>query len=523
MNNDRIEYTLPGVMHYLQQQFTRNERDRISWELERSEMRNRIVQLENEIRQLKREKLTAGENWRDTVDTKGQFDGLLGDEKVDMETMDKFSQSQQKVRENVREIIYLLNGPHINDNLQTIVDTSSHVHQLDYLNINDLSLNDARNNNDENNAADKIITSENNTDTHNVDDDEEDRISLMQDIVATTSNTESDTTVAASEIPNEDQPDDELHINNEIIKHLPKDKDPNTNPCIIDCTSNKIITLCEDKLVYYILQEHDNSLQEMNRNFSGLDTNNLKYISWINSHSIITLNDHGIKIFDANSGKLLNSFNPFNDTLQFENIISCTFKNKWLLIATNKQVTILEFNLDEPFEIITTYQVKVNNVKEALLGITEKSFLTISSNPLKLVIYNFTGVVLQTINLSKEISKKRLTNDIKLFLNKDTSKLLIQLMRHMIVYSFEQKRIVFQKTLSKEPLHISFKYDDDLIGFCYSDGVVEWRHLANFEIYHKYQRNHEGTDNFNIDTIKIGDTVRFISLDESGLMVANDS
>ncbi|CAI4921337.1 BTE_HP_G0221930.mRNA.1.CDS.1 [Saccharomyces cerevisiae] len=27
-------YTLPGVMHYLQNGFTKNERDRITWELE---------------------------------------------------------------------------------------------------------------------------------------------------------------------------------------------------------------------------------------------------------------------------------------------------------------------------------------------------------------------------------------------------------------------------------------------------------------------------------------------------------
>lgn len=46
-------YTLPGVMHYLQTEFTRNERDRIGWELERSEMKTRIAQLEGENRTLR--------------------------------------------------------------------------------------------------------------------------------------------------------------------------------------------------------------------------------------------------------------------------------------------------------------------------------------------------------------------------------------------------------------------------------------------------------------------------------------
>lgn len=573
MNNDRIEYTLPGVMHYLQQQFTKNERDRISWELERSEMKNRIRQLENEIRQLKRDKLmhqmssknsnafmdNGGPTENNLMSGKNVSDDTSNVDDLDSQSLNKFTNSQEKVRENVREIIYLLNGPNVNSNLQTIADRSSHLHQLDYLNINQLSLSESRNTdhstnniNDSNIYKDNVIRDEKkitldpttNKDKLNIhgNDYDDDKVEMTQDINTTDKDIESDTTIAdtfdeaVSELDNNEQitveeidDTNNSNVNDKIndlklteAKQIVEDNhEKDVKPCIIDCISNKILTLFDNKLVYYILQEDDFSLQEMNSNFDSLNMDNLKYISWLNSHSIITLNDQGIKIFDSISGKLLNSFNPFNDTLQFDEIKSCNFKNKWFLISTTHLITILEFNMDEPFEIMTTYQVKVNNIKNALLGITEKSFITVLNNPLKLIIYNFTGETLQTINLNKEISKKRLTNDIKLFLNKDTSKLLIQLKRHLVVYSFEQKRSIFQITLPNEPAHISFKYDEDLIGLGYLDGSVDWRELNNFKSYYNYQHSNMKLNNFTIDATKLANTIKFISLDQSGLKIGN--
>lgn len=34
-----VDYSLPGVMRYLQNEWQRNERDRIQWDLERAEMK----------------------------------------------------------------------------------------------------------------------------------------------------------------------------------------------------------------------------------------------------------------------------------------------------------------------------------------------------------------------------------------------------------------------------------------------------------------------------------------------------
>jgi len=44
------EYTLPGVLHFLQSEWRRYERDRNEWEIERAEMKARIALLEGERR-----------------------------------------------------------------------------------------------------------------------------------------------------------------------------------------------------------------------------------------------------------------------------------------------------------------------------------------------------------------------------------------------------------------------------------------------------------------------------------------
>lgn len=46
------DYSLPGVMRYLQTEWQRNERDRIQWNLERAEMKTRIAKLEGDKRSL---------------------------------------------------------------------------------------------------------------------------------------------------------------------------------------------------------------------------------------------------------------------------------------------------------------------------------------------------------------------------------------------------------------------------------------------------------------------------------------
>ncbi|KAK9474370.1 Striatin [Dipodascopsis tothii] len=44
------EYSLQGVMRFLQSEWQKNERDRMQWEIERAEMKTRIAKLEGERR-----------------------------------------------------------------------------------------------------------------------------------------------------------------------------------------------------------------------------------------------------------------------------------------------------------------------------------------------------------------------------------------------------------------------------------------------------------------------------------------
>ena len=120
-------YTLPGVMHYLQTEFTKNERDRITWELERSEMKARIAELEGENRDLKHQlnqmkpKSVSAEGEREV---KSVSDSLL--------------KSKLAVQENVKEIIYLLKSPNTVNQLESLnsKDAGAHLHELEKLNVN---------------------------------------------------------------------------------------------------------------------------------------------------------------------------------------------------------------------------------------------------------------------------------------------------------------------------------------------------------------------------------------------------
>ncbi|KAL1930160.1 hypothetical protein VTP01DRAFT_1314 [Rhizomucor pusillus] len=44
------EYSLPGVLHYLQSEWRRFERERNEWAIERAELKARIALLEGELR-----------------------------------------------------------------------------------------------------------------------------------------------------------------------------------------------------------------------------------------------------------------------------------------------------------------------------------------------------------------------------------------------------------------------------------------------------------------------------------------
>lgn len=519
-------YTLPGVMHYLQTEFTKNERDRITWDLERLEMKSYINQLESENRELRHKLSVLRSQHQSHTVTDNQ---LEDDEKLSLKQnskeIDSLVKSRLRVQENVKEIIYLLNGPNITSDLNTITNRNLPLHQMEDLNLNTSTQHILNVNSDlESESSDNNIIQK---DNRNIDSKEASDVNgayveslfkkngssviskdnsyhyLQTDVGDETNIPEvddltSDTTEVA---PVYDLNEQMKSKNDEMQISLPiqVDKETNTLPMgyqkpsaqILRVNKNHILATLNNKLKYYKIEE-DSSCLDMEVSFdallSGMD---VKGVFWINEKMIMFVLNDGVIVWDVQLSKLIDKFPLYDDiALNFEDIISTNLKNNWLILTTHTGVNIVEWDWgdqekkngsDSSISVKNKYYIHVSNCMASVLGITEKSFIVITNNPLKLLIYNFNGEILQTVNINKEVSKKRITKDVKLYINKASSKLLIQMKRHLIFYSFEQKRIVQQKTLVKTPTSIYFRYADDVIGVAYDDGMVELRKLNNFD------------------------------------------
>ena len=522
---NQSHYTLPGVMHYLQTEFTKNERDRITWDLERLEMKSYINKLESENRDL-RHKLSA---LRSQIESRTVPDDQLEDDgklslKQDSKEIDSLMQSRLRVQENVREIIYLLNGPNITSDLNTITNRDLPLHQMEDLNLNtstqnilgtdsdlDVDLSDNMSQKDNRNIDNKEASAVNGTYVESLfkknsstaisngnsyhylqtDVGDETNIPDIDDLTSDTTeiasvhdlNEQLETKGDKKQVP---LPIQDIIETNSLQKGYHQPLGP-----ILAVYRNHILATLNNKLKYYKIDE-DSSCLDMGVSFdtflNGVD---VRGVFWINEKMTMFVLNDGVAIWDMYLSKVIDKFPLYDEmNLNFEDIISTNLKNKWLILTTHTGVHIVEWEWgDQEKEyshhsnifIKNKYYIHISNCMASVLGITEKSFIVIINNPLKLIIYNFNGEILQTVNINKEVSKKRITKEIKLYINKESSKLLIQMKRHLIFYSFEQKRIVQQKTLVKTPTSLYFKYTDDIIGVAYDDGMVELRKLNNFD------------------------------------------
>lgn len=499
-------YTLPGVMHYLQTEFTKNERDRITWDLERLEMKSYINKLESENREL-RHKLATVQAQTDI--SSDQLEKELNLRQGSKE-IDALMDSRLRVQENVKEIIYLLNGPNITSDLNSITNRNLPLHEMEDLHLNNKIkkepiIDPCLNSDLQDNMVNKPYQplSNNNFSNGNghveslfaKDDINPAHGNAQQHIPHLNSHNDvddlqSDTTEIApmDEVAGLDN--DPVNIEN--IKNdtgHPLEDSQSAIPQILKVYKNNILATLNNKLKYYLI-DGDSSCRDMGVNFNSLlEGMEIKGIYWINEIMVMFILSDGVAIWNVRSNTLVKRFPLFYDLkLDFNDIISTDYTNKCLLLTTSNGVHVIEWDYNdeddedgEDIFVINKHYTPVQRCLNSILGITEKSFMVIVNNPFKLIIYNFNGTILQTVNMNKEVSKKRITNDVELYLNKDSSKLLIQLKRHLIVYSFEQKRIVQQKTLHKIPTSIYFKYYDDVIGIAYNDNTVELIKLPEFD------------------------------------------
>lgn len=96
------EYTLQGVMRFLQTEWHRHERERNAWEIEKQEMRGRIASLEGQARRADatqkalKKYVTILE--RKVKDQAAQLKGTAAETTADDGTSDRTSKIQQKLR-----------------------------------------------------------------------------------------------------------------------------------------------------------------------------------------------------------------------------------------------------------------------------------------------------------------------------------------------------------------------------------------------------------------------------------------
>lgn len=462
-------YTLPGVMHYLQTEFTKNERDRITWELERSEMKARIAELEGENRDLKHQ---LNQIQSKVVSAEG--------ETAKKPVPDSLLKSKLAVQENVKEIIYLLKSPNTVNQLESLNsrDAGSDLHDLEKLNINT--------------PKEKGSSKTNGMDILN-----NALLDVKPKSKQDSSRPSSPTKVKSLfSTPNKRENNDAV---SQIHSELPK----------VD-----IISSYGDRMALYDADTKSLEIHQVDANMDsksvkkillGQDSDVVKFL-WVSTSKFIVIEKSlHLKLFSISTASLISDLDLLQDSDQkfsSSDIINIDFKNKWLLIAGKNKLQIKIWELDNieatedvPINIKETYDIIHDNdnggsndstdILDCILGITEKSLILLSSNPYQLTIYDFEGKLLQKIDLKIDtiLSGKPDEESYHLFLDRKTSKLLIQLSNErLLVYSFDKKKIVLKEQLTpSSTLPIQLNLNDSIIAISYNNGDFEFRNLENLK------------------------------------------
>ena len=462
-------YTLPGVMHYLQTEFTKNERDRITWELERSEMKARIAELEGENRDLKHQ---LNQIQSKAVSPEG--------EKEEKHVPDSLLQSKLAVQENVKEIIYLLKGPNTVNQLESLNsrEAGSELHDLEKLNVNTPKEEGSAKTNGMDILNNALLDTKPNPKQGP---SESPSPTKVKSLFSTANKRENNETISK--------------IHSELSK-----------VDIISSYGDCMSLYDADTKSLEIHQVDANLNSKLLKKISlGQDSDIMKFF-WVSTSKLLVIEkSFHLKLFSISSASLISDVDLLQDSEQpfsSSDIINIDFKNKWLLIASKNKSQIRIWELDNieapedvPINIKETYEITHDNddddsndstnILDCILGITEKSLILLSSNPYQLTIYDFEGKLLQKIDLKIDtiLSGKPEEEGYHLFLDRKTSKLLIQLSNErLLVYSFDKKKVVLKEQLTpSSTLPIQLDLNDSIIAVSYSNGDFEFRNLENLK------------------------------------------
>ncbi|SCU81794.1 LAFA_0C07206g1_1 [Lachancea sp. 'fantastica'] len=531
-------YTLPGVMHYLQTEFTRNERDRLGWELERSEMKTRIAQLEGENRTLRYElakfKDADISGGRTAVDASIQEPLLL--------------KSKLAVQENVKEIVYLLRSPNVTEHLQGLRDSSDAVHRLENLNLSAKT----------SQTSSPVIQQGSLTQAEVNLQRDHGSTQLRQAAVASFSPDEP--TFQPVRVDADVTEDSSYEVGSESGTIVPEQA-PVHRPrasslfssspgspvinAVLRCkrlryhlagienliiSQYNMLSYARDGLLkHWMIEPNLNCNEKLTKSFHGLGPMVLDMF-WLDNQTFLTIDNFGLKVWQTSESAPLSTLDVFNDEslVSFPDIQSVNFKNKWLMLTTNNAVHIWELSISaESIKIVSENTLdKLGVLLDSILGMTEKSLIIFKQDPYELVIYTFQNEVLQTISLQDDITAA--FQDVstiddscrRLLLNKRSSKLLIQLGDFIAVYSFDRRKVVLAARLELIPTSIVFRSTKDDVILAFDDGTIEIRNVASFskvlKTYNHYDDETEYEDESVPKSEKKSDDSTLAKLRQSG-------
>ncbi|AET39596.1 Far8p Ecym_4563 [Eremothecium cymbalariae DBVPG len=500
-------YTLPGVMHYLQTEFTKNERDRINWELERCEMKARIAQLEGENRDLRYLLLKTKQQYKDG-------DGVDGDLQEDMSFSEpSLLKSKLSVQENVKEIVYLLKSPQVTDQLDAWNNKGYSLHLLETMNLNcKKNVAEATNNSSGSGGGDGRASPMDASPTlpeleipnalppspfslkhgngKNYDSDQE--TVILEDQLARmrppSASKQTSTMISSSRRSSFSSLFD---VNAGSPKNMTVSKAIVGSDSLafvdkITVFQNNLLTLTGDgHLKYWVIDptlELNDSLTIPK--FHGLGTDVLG-IFWWDSKTFITIDQTGLKVWSIELPEPVMQWDCFQN-FEFENIDMIDFKNKWLVLKLGGKILIWKINIaseEDSIKMASNYEIWLDAEDPTffILGLTEESLIVLYLDPCHLAIYNFQGKILQQLDLGHLVKdlQPRGKNTTRLVLNKKTSKVLVQINNQIIIYSFDQKKTVANFTLESIPSNIIFKFNSESIILGYADGTIEIRNLTD--------------------------------------------
>lgn len=341
--HSQAEYSLPGIMHYLQKETTKNERDRILWETEKAELKANIAKLEGHnkslterVKQLQNELNAAKKDAKSSsqIQPKTEF------KEIDINPL---AQAREKLQSQIKEISFLLNSTAVDFSKLELNSIKPFSPSNPGLHVDETTVESSLNSNTpldseksietpltDTAAPIKVTTLE--TAQQNDDSSAAEPFSSVTDEV----DLESDAETITDKVP-ESAITSNANTNSQTnIYHSGMEKFMLTSLAstvtAIDYNQKEILCASTDGAVkLWEIQDIYNSEGEVtaNKSYYG-EPNQIRFIKWINEEFFITISDNHIRFWNKNKNSPLNK-------LACPDVKSFDVNDSYLVITTADQ------------------------------------------------------------------------------------------------------------------------------------------------------------------------------------------